>query len=178
METINFDTKSLNRRVDANINGRNRNGAATLALVQDCMAHAFQSGDWTPLARMVGGSEGAHKSRIKAIIEACGFGVSADKKQPSGFRIAMPEASNLHMVTVLSGYVALGVSHMANVLTTGVEGEVSLPALLPRVEKEYDLAALGRAVLKARSEGVLDEVILGYVRKVLETDSKQLRIAA
>lgn len=180
-----METKKLIAGIRANANGRNSNGAATLAYVLHCRNHVTETGDWTPAALMVSLAEGAPRSRIVALFASVGMFVRPDKKQPSGFKIVVPAAgfgANFDPVAVLQAYVEMGTTYFGKVLETGVKTEtVDIPPLLPKEQKEYDIAALGRAVLKAKAEGYSVEAIAGYVARVLrdaQNDDNGVRLIA
>lgn len=151
---------------DIKLNARNAaaNGAATLRLTSDAIAHMDESGDWTPLAWVVGAASDSDKSRLKRIIEAAtGCKTVSCKKQPSGHKIVRPKATDSNSAPVvdrrhiLSAYVTLGVTFRSKVLENGVE---TIPALLVKNETVFDLAKrLQSAVNAAKDEGFSDAVI-------------------
>ncbi len=148
------------------LNGRNAaaNGAATLRLTSEAIAHMDECGDWTPLAWVVGAAADSDKGRLKRIIEAAtGCKVTACKKQPSGNKVVKPKATDSNSSPVvdrrhiLAAYVALGVTFRSKVLENGVE---MIPALLVKNEAVFDLMARMKSLVnKSKDEGFSDEVI-------------------
>lgn len=177
---------TLISRIKSNASGRAKSSVSTLALVLEAIDHQRALGDWTPLAWLVGLSEGADIGRIRAIVKAaCGITFVQDEKQPSGWKAKMPKLDeaapdNGEALATLAAFVAYGVGFRSKMLEDGVtNAHVVIPALLPKKEKaDYDIATLGRAVLHAKAEGHDEADILAYVKRVLVDDAKANAAAA
>lgn len=177
---------SLISRIKLNARGRASNAASTLALVLESVDVLKAHGDWTPLAWIVSLASGSDRTRLSAIISTvCGVTFRVDNAQPSGLRAIMPkpeeaavEGSNGDMLGILSMYVAFGSGFRDKALETGIENkDVKIPALIPRDVKEYDVAAVDRAVLKALAEGYESDVILARVKAVLKNANADKKAA-
>lgn len=82
-------TATLMKRVNSHLRGQMTNGQDSLSLTRDCIDHMFgESGDWSPLALLIGKSEPAQSKMIRKITGQVveGFILREDKEQPSGLR--------------------------------------------------------------------------------------------
>ena len=89
---------TLSTQVKGYTKANAKSGAKGLVLLQSCINHMLgESGDWTPLAWLLSGSEGADSTRLRAITNQVVGGVSikADKKQPTGLRITLGDNAGL-----------------------------------------------------------------------------------
>lgn len=79
----------LMKTVKSYTGNRAKSGAKGLALIYETMAHAFEHGDWTSLAWLMGKMEEKEARVVRRIVGACSTGIKAerDAKQPSGLML-------------------------------------------------------------------------------------------
>jgi len=150
---------NLLKRIKANAQARNTNGAATLELIALSAAECDKSGDWTNLAWIIALGSG-EASRLKAIVSAIGYDVKADKKQPTGLRLKKSgdDGDNNAARFSLSYHVERKTSFRSKALSeTHEDGDVI--ALLVRESKAWTIEGAAMALAKrAKKEGVSGDV--------------------
>lgn len=157
-------------RVRAHTSGQVTSGQNTLALLVECIEHMFgESGDWSPLAYLIGKSEPAQSRAVRRLTGCLvhGWTLKADADQPSGLRFAKREKANQ------------GVDlERLNVLRAMVEGKKSIQSkevsdLFKPVSEEKSTdevlkEAAKRYVLRMKKENVAFSAIVSAVEAAIK----------
>lgn len=75
--------------------GRNKSGANGFKLLVASVDHMFEHGDWTPLAWLINGTEGADRTRMRAILGKIAGGITLNttskeaREHSTGCKIVM-----------------------------------------------------------------------------------------
>lgn len=91
------EVSSLLKRVQTHVRGQRTSGQATLAILVETIEHfAGPSGDWSPLAYLLGKSEKAQQNACRLIARNVIFGWKAvqDESQRSGIRFSKVRGTN------------------------------------------------------------------------------------
>ena len=112
---------TLIKQVQGFVRNQSKAGAAGLALLNTCIDHMFEHGDWTPLAWLVAKSDAKDGAIFRSIIRETTAGVSMvssskeAKEQPSGILIKVASnAGPTDKMPILRELVAEGVSFRSN----------------------------------------------------------------
>jgi hypothetical protein len=129
-------------------------GVKTLALTKVCIDHMEgDSGDWSPLAMLIGRSQPAQSRIIKKIVEKIlqGYSIVKDEKQDSGLRISKIADMN-------QGFDEGGKTTLATLVSdkATLQGAAVKDAFLPKVDKpDFDISvAVEKSVKAMEKDGV------------------------
>lgn len=164
---------NLMSRVKGHVSGQKTSGQNTLGLTVECVEHMFgESGDWTPLAFLIGRSEPAQSRMVKGIANKViqGYSLKKDEGQPSGFRFAKIEGKNQGLDKALLDTVIAfrdkKLSIQSQDVKTFVAGE--------KAERPADKVAEGKAKAIAKwlvKEGYGLDTLIGQIKSEYKSES-------
>jgi len=166
---------TLIQQIKSHCTSQGSQGVKTLALVKVCIDHMEgESGDWSPLAMLIGRSQPAQSRIIKKIVEKIlqGYSIVKDEKQDSGLRISKIADMN-------QGFDEAGKTTLATLVEdkATLQGAAVKDAFLPKVEKpDFDItAAVEKSVKAMAKEGVsltdyIDALLAYQAGLVVEPD--------
>lgn len=143
---------TLISRVKSHCRGQATSGQNTLALTLECVDHMFgESGDWTPLAHLIGGSEAGQSRMVRAVVGKVvqGWTFKADEKQDSGIRFVKKVDANQGIDSEFRTKLVKLVEARKSIQSEAVKS-----IFTPKLVKVFDPEAYAKTVLrKLQNEG-------------------------
>ena len=117
-------------------------GKKGLVLLEQCIEHHFEHGDWTPLAWLVSKCDATDNARLKKIAMVCvgAMTIKRDTDQPSGWRVEFGDNA------APTEYFGL----LSNLITDGesFRGKATTQAMFPQsTAAEFNVKTYAKTVL-------------------------------
>ena len=142
---------SLLQKVQGHVRGQRTSGQNTLALTVECIDHMFgDSGDWTPLAYLIGKSETAQSRAVRRVVGqvVVGYALVKDDTQSSGLRFTKRKGANVGLVEDKMDQLRDLVAQKKSIQS----GEVKVLTGKPKVTKDFEVKAWADRVVKAHPD--------------------------
>jgi hypothetical protein len=146
------------------------NGQATLALTLATLDHMFgKSGDWSPLAYLIGKSQPAQSRVIRLIIGQIiqGWSAKADKKQVSGIRFTKKDGQNQGIDDKMHKVLTALVEQKKPILGQDVKAAFTSDTVAKSAEDLLD-ARIKSDVALWKKLGIKPEVFVGRLAAALK----------
>lgn len=139
-------------RVRGHVSGQRTSGQNTLSLTVECIEHMFgDSGDWSPLAYLIGRSEPAQAREVRRIAGRIvqGYRLTKDDKQPSGLRFVKVKDANQGIDTAKLDMLKTLVDKKKSVQSKDVKEKFASEKAAP---KAWDAKAWAARQVKAQPD--------------------------
>lgn len=166
---------NLMGRVRGHCTGQRTSGQNTLALVVECVDHIFlpvekPSGDWSPLAYLIGKSEAAQSRAVRKAVGQVlmGYTIQKDAEQVSGFRFVKRKGANTGIVDAKMNALRDLVKAGASIQSEATKRLWAKPDEAPKPIAEILQTRAANLVKAMHKENVSDAAILAAVQAALK----------